>query len=265
MTAEPAFAKMLMPATRRALDRQRGVVAPCDPARGRPLGDVVGVLRLAVHREAALGQPAERADEIGRHAADEACAHEHRVDVPVGVVVGEDRLAEILLPTRCLEVARRGEDRVDRVVRVLLAVAVGVDSVQLPAGGDELHPPDRAGAGDVEVAAVVRLDLVDRGEDLPRHAVLDAGGLVDRQQEHGDAELVDEEVRNADRHGARECQGHGRVLQRRECRSGSAASSSRAGAVCTLVTAAPMTRPAESSARSPARGTRFLLPVVRWR
>src|SRR4029079_2911946 len=44
----------------------------------------------------------------------------------------------------------------------------------------------------------VGLDLVDRGEDLPAHAVLDAGSLVDRQQEARDAELVDEEVRHAD-------------------------------------------------------------------
>jgi hypothetical protein len=34
-------------------------------------------------------------------------------------------------------------------------------------------------------------------------AVLDAGRLVDREQERRDAELVDEEVRHADRRGAR--------------------------------------------------------------
>ena len=68
----------------------------------------------------------------------------------------------------------------------------------LPGGGHELHPADRAGGGDVQVAAVVGLDLVDRRQDLPAHAVLDAGGLVDRQQERRDPELVDEEVRDAD-------------------------------------------------------------------
>ena len=59
--------------------------------------------------------------------------------------------------------------------------------------------PERAGGGDVEVAAVVGLDLVDRGQDLPADAVLHAGGLVDREQERRDPELVDEEVRDADR------------------------------------------------------------------
>ena len=59
--------------------------------------------------------------------------------------------------------------------------------------------PERARVGDVEVAAVVGLDLVDRGQDLPAHAVLHAGGLVDREQEGRDPELVDEEVRHADR------------------------------------------------------------------
>ena len=167
-------------------------------------------------REQALRQTAQRADQVRRHAADEACPHEDRVDVPVGVVVGEDRLAQILIGARCLEVARSREDRVDRVVRVLLAVAVGVDAVGLPAGRDELHPAHGAGGRDVEVAAVVGLDLVDRGQDLPADAVLDARGLVDRQQERRDRELVDEEVRNADRHRAQGRQGHGRVRERRD-------------------------------------------------
>ena len=39
---------------------------------------------------------------------------------------------------------------------------------------------------DRQVGAVVGLDFVDRGEDLPRHAVLDRRRLVDRQQEQRD-------------------------------------------------------------------------------
>ena len=62
--------------------------------------------------------------------------------------------------------------------------------------------PDRAGRADVEVAAVVGLDLVDRRQHLPAHAVLDAGGLVDREQERRDAEVVDGEVRHANRQRA---------------------------------------------------------------
>ena len=75
--------------------------------------------------------------------------------------------------------------------------------------------PERAGGGDVEVAAVVGLDLVDRRQDLPADAVLDAGGLVDREQERRDPELVDEEVRDADRRGAGQRQREGRVVERR--------------------------------------------------
>src|SRR4029078_3519133 len=84
---------------------------------------------------------------------------------------------------RGAQVARGGEDRVDRVEGGLDAVAGGVDAVLLPGGGDELDTAEGAGGGDVEVAAVVGLDLVDRGEHLPAHAVLDTGGLVGRQQE----------------------------------------------------------------------------------
>ena len=119
------------------------------------------------------------------------------------MVVGEDRLADVGLGTRGAQVAGGGEDRVDRVEGVLEAVAVGVDAVLLPGRGHELHPAERAGGGDVEVAPVVGLDLVDRRQHLPAHAVLDAGGLVDGEEEGRDAELVDEEVRHADRSGAR--------------------------------------------------------------
>ena len=156
--------------------------------------EVVGVAGAGGDREAALGQPGERPDEIGGHAGDQARAQHDGVDVPVGVVVGEDRAADVLLVARGLEVAGRGEDRVDGVVGVLLAVLVGVRPVLAPGGRHELHPAQRAGGGDVEVAPVVRLDLVDRGQDLPAHAVLDPGGLVDRQQEDRHPELADHEV-----------------------------------------------------------------------
>ena len=123
-------------------------------------------------------------------------ALEHVGDVPVGVVVGEDRAAQVGLGAGRLQVLRGGEDRVDRVVRVALAVAVRVGPVHLPRRGHELHPALRAGGRDVQVAAVVGLDLVDRGEHLPAHAVLDPGGLVDRQQEDRDPEALDDEVRD---------------------------------------------------------------------
>ena len=75
--------------------------------------------------------------------------------------------------------------------------------------------PSAPAVRDVEVAAVVGLDLVDRGEDLPAHAVLDAGGLVDRQQERRDAEAVDDDVRHAARRGRREDVGAERAGGRR--------------------------------------------------
>ncbi len=85
------------------------------------------------------------------------------------------------------QVAGGGEDRVDRVVRVGVAGVDRVDAVLDPSGRHELHPADRAGRRDRQVGSVVGLDLVDRGEDLPRHSVLHRGGLVDRQQEQRDA------------------------------------------------------------------------------
>ena len=59
--------------------------------------------------------------------------------------------------------------------------------------------PSGAGGGDVEVGAERGLDPVDRGEHLPGDPVLGSAGLVDRQQEGRDRELVDDEVRDADR------------------------------------------------------------------
>ena len=202
----------------------RGVLARLEALLELGVGHRAGVGRLRLHREAALREARERADEVGGEAADDAGAHQDRLDVPVGVVVGEDRAVEVLVGPGGAQVARGREDRVDRVERVLLAVAVGVDAVHVPRRGHELHPAQRAGGGDVQVAAVVGLDLVDRGQDLPADAVLDAGRLVDREQEGRDAELLDEEVRDADRSGARGRERVARVRRwsasRRGCRPG---------------------------------------------
>ena len=154
------------------------------------------------HRRAPAGQPRQRSHEVGGQGREPLRALEHRCHVPARVVVGEDRAAQVGLRARGLQVARRGEDRIGGVVRIGLAVAVGVDAVHRPGRGHELHPARRAGARDVEVAAVVRLDLVDRREDLPAHAVLGPRGLEDRQEEDRDAERVDEVARDAGpRHG----------------------------------------------------------------
>ncbi len=66
------------------------------------------------------------------------------------------------------QIAGGGEDRVDRVVRVGVAGVERVDAVLDPGGRHELHPADGACGRDRLVGAVVGLDLVDRGEDLPR-------------------------------------------------------------------------------------------------
>ncbi len=186
-----------MPMLRRllaALDQVGGVLALSHLLQQLLLAQVVGVAGAGVDGEASLGESGEGAHEVGGHAGDQPGAEQHGVHVPVGVVVGEHRPAHVLLVVRGGEVAGGGEDRVHRVVGVLAPVAVGVGAVHPPGGGHELHPPHGAGARHVEVAAVVGLDLVDRGQHLPAHAVLDAGGLVDRQQERRHPELADDEV-----------------------------------------------------------------------
>ena len=151
-------------------------------------------VRRRVHREARLGEPRDRAEQFGRRAAEQLGAQHHRAHVGLRVVVGVDRAADVARAAGRPQVAGRGEDRVGRVVRVLVTVAVGVDSVRAPGGRQELHPALGAGARDAEVAPVVGLDLVDRRQHLPGDAVGRAGRLEDRQQERGDLEVFDEEV-----------------------------------------------------------------------
>ena len=183
------------------------------------LGDVVGVAGLGGDGEVgALGQAGERVDDAARQVAVLLGVEEDLVDVPVGVVVGEDRGAQVLGAAGGLEVAGGGADRVDRVVGILAAVAVGVDAVGLPGRGHELHPAEGAGGGDVEVGAERGLDAVDRGEHLPRDPVLGSAGLVDREQEGRDRELVDDEVGDADRGGAEVGDRDGGVGVGRACR-----------------------------------------------
>ena len=145
---------------------------------------------------------AGRADQLlplrdQREAADRAVAdtaeagrpRHHLGDVPVGVVVGEDGALGILGHAGGAQVAGRGEDRVVRVVRVLVAVAVRVDPVHRPGRGHELHPAHGAGGGGAEVLPEAALDLVDRGEDRGAGGaeVVGLGGrLVDRGKEGRD-------------------------------------------------------------------------------
>ena len=162
--------------------------------------DVVGVARVGGDGEVgALGQARQRADQVVGELRVLVGVQQDLVHVPVSVVVGEDRVAQVLLGAGGLQVAAGGADRVDGVVGVLAPVLVGVDPVGPPARGDELHPAQGARRGDVEVGAERGLDPVDRGQHLPRHPVLGAAGLVDRQQERRDLELVDDEVGDADR------------------------------------------------------------------
>ena len=111
---------------------------------------------------------------------------EHLFDVPVGVVVGEDRAPDVLGHAGGVEVAGGGVDRVFGVVRVRDPVAVGVDPVHRPGFRHELHPADGAGVGGTEVAAEGGLDRVDPGQDrraLRAEPVAVGGGLVDRDQD----------------------------------------------------------------------------------
>ena len=132
------------------------------------------------------GEAAERA------VADPAEAggpRHHLGDVPVGVVVGEDRALRVLGHSGGSQVAGGGEDRVVGVVRVLGAVVVGVDAVGGPGRGHELHPALGAGGRGPEVLAEAALDLVDRGEDGGAggtEVVRLRGGLVDRAEVGGD-------------------------------------------------------------------------------
>jgi hypothetical protein len=196
------------------VDRDRGVAGPHAPGRAG-LVEVVGVGGAGGDGEVAFGEAGEGADEVGGHAADELGAEDDGLDVPVGVVVGEDGLVDVLVAAGGAQVAPGGEDRVDGVVGVLLAVAVGVHAVGAPGGGDELHPSERPGGGDTEVPSVVGLDLVDRRQYLPRDAVLRARRLVDRQQERRDPELLDEEIRHPHRRRAGIGQREGGVVDRR--------------------------------------------------
>ena len=114
-------------------------------------------------------------------------------DVPAGVVVGVDGLGDVLARAGGGQILGGGEDRITRVIGVGHAVAVDRDPVLGPRGGLELHPADGAGAGGVEVLAVVGLDGVDRRQHLPRHAVLVAGLHVDGDEERGRPVAVGEQ------------------------------------------------------------------------
>jgi hypothetical protein len=150
------------PAVAAGLDGPGGVRALGDLAAGVLGRHRAGVAGGGVDGEVALGQAGQRADQVGGQPADEPRPHEHGVDVPVRVVVGEDRLADVRVGVGGLEVAGGGEDRVDRVEGVLRPVVVGVDAVGLHVAGMNCIQPSAPALETLRLRPVVRLDLVDR-------------------------------------------------------------------------------------------------------
>src|SRR4051794_6995046 len=67
---------------------------------------------------------------------------EDELDVPVGVVVGEDRLAPVARGPGGLQVTGRAGDGVGRVHDVAAAVVIAVEAVRRPGAGHELHRPE---------------------------------------------------------------------------------------------------------------------------
>ena len=138
--------------------------------RGLALGDVVGVARLGGNREAGAvrsGRRASRPDPRG------ACRTGWRRAAPRPRTSRRgcrrrSRCRRSVVAAGRPQVARRGADRVDRVVGILAVVSVGVHPVRLPGRGEELHPADRPGGRDVEVGAEGGLDPVDRRPAPPR-------------------------------------------------------------------------------------------------
>src|SRR6185436_6921521 len=89
--------------------------------------EVVGVGGVGRDGEVgSLGQPRQRADQVGGELAVGPGVAEDLLHVPVGVVVGEDRAVEVLGAAAQLQVVGGRADRVDGVVWVLEPVAVGV-------------------------------------------------------------------------------------------------------------------------------------------
>ena len=178
------------------VDEVGGVLACFDAFGGFGFLEVVGVAGPCGDREPALGQPGQRPDQIGGDPGDQPGAQQDGVDVPVGVVIGKDRAADVLVIAGGLQIAAGGEDRVDGVIGVLSAVLVRIDPIRPPRRRDELHPPQRTSRRDIQVAPIVGLDLVDRGQHLPPHPILNPSRLIDRQQENRHPELPDHEIRD---------------------------------------------------------------------
>src|SRR5215211_4622559 len=88
-------------------------------------------------------------------------------DVPVGVVVGEERPVPVSRRPARLEVAGGGRYGVSGVHDIGDPVAVAVNPSGLPGRGQELHRTHRPGGGWTHVLPVVRLDLSHRRQHVP--------------------------------------------------------------------------------------------------
>src|ERR1019366_1415577 len=104
------------------------------------------------------------------------------VDVPVGVVVGEDRRSDAVGAfgdAGLGEVVRGGVDAVGVVAYVGAAVAVAVDAHAGPGGGHELHQAECSCRAGVVVPSVSAFLHADPGEQGPGHLVPEGCGDVE--------------------------------------------------------------------------------------
>src|SRR5215211_2558635 len=88
-------------------------------------------------------------------------------DVPVGVVVGEERLVPVSRRSARLEVAGGGRYGVSGVHDIGDPVAVAINPGGLPGRGQELHRAHRPGGRWAHVLSMVRLDLPHRRQHVP--------------------------------------------------------------------------------------------------
>src|SRR5213078_2039162 len=80
----------------------------------------------------------------------------------------------------------------------------------------KLHPPHSTSTRRRQITTIIRLDLVDPSQHLPRHVVLNPRRLINRQQKRRNPKTIDKEIRHPNRRRTRQRERERRVGRRRD-------------------------------------------------
>ena len=146
-----------------------------------------------------LHQPRQRRHQRIRHPPNQLRAQQHRLHIPRRMVISKNRPRQTPRRPRRVQIPRRRENRVNRVIRIRIPRPRRIHPPHLPRRRQKLHPPHRPSRRHTQIPPIISLNLINRRQHLPRHVILNPRRLINRQQKRRNRKTRNKEIRHTQR------------------------------------------------------------------